>query len=227
MQLRISGKDLGAMALPGFCPRCFWVKRHCTLPFQIFPGIFSSLDSYGKRLTWSYYAKHSALPPWFAGIAGAPVKAPGLQKFFLVDAETDVKLTGVPDEMVQNDAGYIIVDYKTAKYTSGQDALLPMYAVQLNAYALIAESIGMGPVTGLWLIYHEPVTEVVDVDGNCDGEKFLLRFANSRHSIPCDSALIGPLMRRAREIYDLERPPVGTDGCKDCMAMQGIVERLG
>ena len=50
-QLRIFAKTLGELALPGFCPRCFWLKMHTRqLPFQIFPGIFSSIDVYTKRV---------------------------------------------------------------------------------------------------------------------------------------------------------------------------------
>jgi len=38
--LRISDKNLGALALPDFCPRCFWLKAKAKkLPFQIFTGI--------------------------------------------------------------------------------------------------------------------------------------------------------------------------------------------
>ena len=50
--LRISAKNLGELALPDFCPRCFWLKlkAHNRLPFQIFPGIFSSSDAYTKRV---------------------------------------------------------------------------------------------------------------------------------------------------------------------------------
>ena len=50
--LRISAKNLGAFALPGFCPRCFWLQLRVEnrLPFQIFPGIFSSIDAYTKRV---------------------------------------------------------------------------------------------------------------------------------------------------------------------------------
>ena len=37
--LVISAKDLGELAKPDFCSRCFWLKRHArSLPFQIFPG---------------------------------------------------------------------------------------------------------------------------------------------------------------------------------------------
>jgi len=49
-QLRISAKNLGELARPEFCPRCFWLRAHAKrLPFQIFPGIFSSIDAYTKR----------------------------------------------------------------------------------------------------------------------------------------------------------------------------------
>ena len=44
--IRISAKNLGAVAMPGFCPRCFWIQMHAEgLPYQIFPGIFSSIDA--------------------------------------------------------------------------------------------------------------------------------------------------------------------------------------
>jgi len=43
-ELCISAKNLGEVALPDFCPRCFWLKLHARqLPFQIFPGIFSAI----------------------------------------------------------------------------------------------------------------------------------------------------------------------------------------
>ena len=50
MPLQISAKDLGALAMKGFCPRCFWIQRRTRLPWQIFPGIFSSIDSYSKKV---------------------------------------------------------------------------------------------------------------------------------------------------------------------------------
>jgi len=53
--LRISDKNLGALALPDFCPRCFWIKMKTgnKLPFQIFPGIFSSIDAYTKHVVYT------------------------------------------------------------------------------------------------------------------------------------------------------------------------------
>ncbi len=45
--ITISAKNLGALAMRNFCPRYFWIGMHMDrLPYQIFPGIFSSIDSY-------------------------------------------------------------------------------------------------------------------------------------------------------------------------------------
>ncbi|MHC4767642.1 MAG: hypothetical protein ACYTEI_02895 [Planctomycetota bacterium] len=67
-QLRISAKQLGAVALGNFCPRCFWLKLQLghRLPFQIFPGIFSSIDAYTKRMVHDYFDRHGVPPEWLA-----------------------------------------------------------------------------------------------------------------------------------------------------------------
>jgi hypothetical protein len=39
-----------------------------------------------------------------------------------------------------------------------------MYEIQLNCYALIAETIGLGSVYGLGLLYYEPITIFGDED---------------------------------------------------------------
>ncbi len=142
-QLRISAKNLGQLTLPSFCPRCFWIKIHLgfKLPYQIFPGIFSSIDSYSKKITNHYFTKHRSLPKWFDGFnLSEPIKTPSLRDFHTIDPEANIKLTGVPDEMfLRNDGSYLIADYKTARFTDHQDELSPMYEVQLNGYAQIAE----------------------------------------------------------------------------------------
>ncbi len=68
----MSGKDLGAIALTDFCSRCFWVKLHSRgqLPFQIFPGIFSSIDAYTKRVVHAWFDEFGKPPPWLKGLDG-------------------------------------------------------------------------------------------------------------------------------------------------------------
>ena len=51
LELRISAKTLGELAVPDFCPRCLWLKTHARqLPFQIFPGIFSPIGIFEGRV---------------------------------------------------------------------------------------------------------------------------------------------------------------------------------
>ena len=134
---RISGKDLGALALPDACPRCFWIRRRAggKLPFQIFPGIFSSIDAYTKRAVHGWFDVHGCAPPWLSelGELSGYVNPPSSSKFQLLDPGTNILLTGIADGiLVRPDGSHVIVDYKTAKFTGNQEALFPMYETQLN-----------------------------------------------------------------------------------------------
>ncbi len=219
-QLRISAKNLGQLTLPSFCPRCFWIKMHMKfkLPYQIFPGIFSSIDSYSKKITNHYFAKHGSLPKWLGGFnLSEPIKAPSLRNFHTVYSEMNIKMTGVPDEMfLRNDGSYLIADYKTARYTEHQDELLPMYEVQLNGYACIVEDIGYNPVTGLILVYYEPFTDIepYEIDEYLDTEKFSLHFSAHLLEINQNRDMIPELLKKARKIHDTAVPPDSKSGAR-------------
>lgn len=231
-QIRISGKNLGELKLGNFCERCFWIKLHCEnkLPFMIFPGIFSSIDSYTKKITNVHFDRHTKLPKWFDkfGISGEPKDVPGYRKFSVHDQETDILLTGVPDEILYNEAdeSYLIVDYKTARYTETQDKLLPMYEVQLNAYAYIGDRVGFKPVTGLALLYYEPQTEVSDsnIDSFTLDDGFSMNFSGHLKKIKLNTSQIPTLLQKVRTIYDKPNPPTGLQGCKDCELLDGLVQ---
>ena len=60
----ISAKDLGALSLPDFCPRCFWIERHMGKSPSIFPGIFSSLDAITKRSAHRSFLERGKAPDW-------------------------------------------------------------------------------------------------------------------------------------------------------------------
>jgi hypothetical protein len=229
--IQISAKDLGAVALPNFCPRCFWIRMKChgKLPFQIFPGIFSSIDSYSKRVTADYFCQHARVPKWFDGFGelGAPVRVPGWSKFCLIDGETNILLTGVPDEILSHSAkGLWIGDYKTARLTGAQNELAPMYEVQLNSYALIAEAIGMGSVYGLGLLYYEPVTDLREdhPDFMIRDGGFFLEFAPKLRPVEIDLKRIPPLLQTVRKICDSPQCPSGRDNCPDCLNLNGLLE---
>ena len=232
-ELRISAKSLGELAWPGFCPRCFWIRLHAQgLPYQIFPGIFSSIDSYTKKVVHGYCDQHRCFPPWLEDLGELTgYQAPlHYTKFKIFDEASGVTLWGTPDGVfTTKDKSYVIVDYKTARYTSNQDALMPVYEVQLNAYAAIGEGSGLvKPVSGLALVYMEPVTgEDAAVDGsNHRDDGFTMGFSAHIHKVKLEPDLIPSLLVKARTIYELGRPPDGRAGCHDCENVAGLLDML-
>lgn len=230
-QIKISAKELGVLALPNFCPRCFWIKMHCAnkLPFQIFPGIFSSIDSYTKKVTSAHFARYNRLPSWLGelGELGKPVRVPHYSKFCVVDQKADVLLSGMPDEILQkDDRSHFIIDYKTSKFTKTQDSLLPMYEVQLNAYAYIGRRQGFDPISGIALVYMEPQTSLTqdELDSILREDGFLMGFAGHVLELRLEAEQkIPPLLGEARRICDLESPPVGSQDCRDCKLLDQLI----
>lgn len=228
----ISAKDLGSLALKKFCPRCFWIKRRCDnkLPFQIFPGIFSSIDGYTKKITNVHYEKNLYVPKWLLDLGDfdKPMKVPHYSKFFVMDEKTNIQLRGAPDEIIQKkDGSYFIIDYKTAKYTEAQDELLPMYEVQLNAYAYIGNRCNFNPVTGIGLVYYEPQTDLTvdDLDGKLLESGFYMNFSSKLHKVILDpDKIIPPLLKQVREIIDCDTMPSALESCKDCALLDRLAE---
>jgi len=204
----ISGKDLGQLALKDFCPRCFWIERYFGKSPSIFPGIFSTLDSLTKRSTRRSFSERKCNPDWLPLVnIKRQIQIPRL-KMPVVDHGNWI-LTGDPDDVFElNDGSYHVVDYKTAKFTGKQDSLLPMYNVQLNAYAYILPKYGIKPVSKLSLIYCEP-NEDIDTD-----QDFKLGFTSKVLEIDINPEIIIKLLKDARKILDSQAPPDGRFGCK-------------
>ena len=232
-QLRISAKDLGVFALPGFCPRCAWLKLHVAnkLPYQIFPGIFSSIDSYTKKFISSFFEKYGHFPEWL----GSEDKFVSLVKklhhsnFNILDQTNDILLTGVPDEIFKlKDGSYFVLDYKTAKYTETQDSLLPLYEVQLNAYAYIAERTGLSPVKKIALAYLEPQTGLTheNVEQFKTGDGFVLPFAGKILELDLKPDMIPGYLNKVRQLYDQPSPPQSKTECKDCLLLENLFKIL-
>jgi hypothetical protein len=226
----ISAKDLGAVAMPDFCPRCFWIQMHAEgIPYQIFPGIFSSIDSYTKRVVHGWFDRHRSAPPWLAELGNIKGyrNPPHYSKFGILDHKSNVVLRGTPDGILvmQNDS-HLIVDYKTAKFTAHQDILFPMYEVQLNAYAVIGEQKGFSPVSGLALVYMEPLTDddAAAKDANLTGSGFNMKFEAKIEPVKMAPEKIPALLAKVREIFDSQRPPLPHAGCKNCALLQNLIE---
>ena len=224
-QIRISAKNLGQVGLEDFCPRCYWIKlKSKNLPWQIFPGIFSSIDAYTKRVTHGIIDGQSR-PAWLAemGDIASYLKTPHWSKFTVDIQEYGITLSGVVDDILVTESGDIIIpDYKTAKYTESQDKLLPMYQIQLNGYAVIAEAREISPVTGLYLVYFEPITDEDTAKQYKTGQGFDMAFKAHPVNVAIDRAQLNKAMEKTREIYDMVEPPEQNAHCKDCQALTEI-----
>lgn len=232
MSLIISAGTLGRLAMPDFCPRCFWIKLKCDkLPFQIpMPGIFSSIDSYVKNVVRQYYNKEGKLPAWFpyVGEVAELAKVPSYQRYSVTEPQSGVTLRGVPDEVLQLDDGsYHIVDYKTSRLTAGQGALFPMYEVQLNAYAYIGNRTLFSPVSSLSLIYLDPDTDLSsdpDLLSRSEGN-LMLGFTPKVRGVEIKpDHFIEELLQRAAEIDVEEVPLEHTSTCRDCELLERLIE---
>ncbi len=243
--IRISGKDLGAMALAKFCPACFWLERTTPdgPPRMRMPGIFSSIDSLSKNVVHSLIdainSGTAIKPPWLTQIEGhvgdtvmGYITGLSLKNFRFEDPQHRILLTGLPDDiLLLKNGGYLIVDYKTARFTPAQDSLLSQYEIQLNAYALIARALTPGLLSGkcrgLSLIYFEPQTKAHADWQNRSEDGFYMRFKGNPHFIALDTEKVSRLFPKFRKIYESKSLPQGRKDCEDCAALSRLIERGG
>ena len=232
--LVISATELGYYASWRFCPRCAWIRLHVkNLPFQGFPGIFSSIDRYNKLIVHNHFDDERRPPAWLSelGETCEYVNPPHWSAFRVTDPESGVTVRGEADGIFKlNDGSYVIVDYKTARYTEAQQGMFRAYRVQLNTYAYIAERLGLSPVSRLALVYMEPSTdeESAREPGLVDNLGFVMGFRAKVVDVELRmERLVLPLLRKAKRIYELDKPPPTGRRCRDCKALDGLIETLG
>jgi hypothetical protein len=106
---------------------------------------------------------------------------------------------------------------------------MPIYQIQLNGYAYIAEAIGLKPVRDLYLVYFEPPykeTYEAITDGHTNGDGFDMPFKPVIHKIKRDNKEIARLLVKASKAYDLDKPPKGLDNCKDCERLNNLIAMI-
>lgn len=234
MKATISATALGQYASSRFCLRCAWVRLHVkTLPFQSFPGIFSTIDRYNKSIVENHFAREQALPLWLSdlGEVDSYIDPPHWSKFQVSHPETRVTVRGEADGIFKmRDGSYTIVDYKTSKYSPAQRGLYSNYQVQLNSYAYIGERLGISPIGRLALVFMEPLTDKLAATDPrlVDRRGFFMEFAATVVDVVlAPEELIPPLLHRVQDIADMERPPLRLAECKDCQAMDSLLDALG
>ena len=227
--MKISAKELGVLDMEGFCPRCFWIKRHDRkLPYQTpFAGIFSSIDAFTKNVVERYFERTGKLPVWLESVGQVERLIPVKINEFVAEKD-GVALNGMPDLLFQRpDKSYGLLDYKTARYTGTQDALMPIYEVQLNGYAYIAEAIGMKLLNDLYLVYFEPPKrEAFDKESalHIRNEGFEMPFRPVVHKLRKNTRHIEELLKKAEAVYSEEKVPAGIPNCEECARLDTLLK---
>lgn len=202
------------------------------LPYQSFPGIFSAIDTFTKKVITSQFNQHGCLPPWMEEIGDVTrcINPPGWRKFYREDEHSGVTVRGEADAIFQL-AGdsYLIADYKTSRYNPERFYALRSYEIQLNAYAWIAESAGFSPVNRLALVFMEPVSDIEHAKSPnsivCRGIQ--LRF-NAR-IVPVKrrpESIVPPILEKVRSVADMSMPPAPRSGCRDCNQFDTMVVKM-
>jgi len=232
-QLTISAKDLGAFAYADPCPRCLWIQLHVKkLPYQMFPGIFSSIDRYNKLVVNRFFLRQGRPPAWLASVGdiAETVEPPTYHKFSVVHEETGVTLRGEADGIFRlRDGSYAIVDYKTARYTPGQEKMLPQYHAQLNGYAYLGNRLGFFPVSKIALVYMEPVTDqaTASLPQSVNDKGFILSLAAKVVPVELEPDKVIPmLLQQASALYKLPSLPTSSKNCKDCQALSDMFRAI-
>jgi len=235
--LKISAKNLGAVALADFCPRCYWIKLKTShkLPWQTFPGIFSSIDSYTKHcihyMIDSLNPKNSmqySTPAWMKEI-GNVVKylpVPHYSKNQYFDPRSNITLSGAPDDLwILDDGALVIPDFKTAKHTETQDKLFPLYEVQENVYNILMTQ-DTKVDAKLFLVYMEPDTAAVSACNNIIANGFSMCFNAKVVPVATDKSIVRHALSTTRDIIEMQNPPDSRIGCKECLALENLINLL-
>ncbi len=207
------------------------------LPWQSFPGIFSSIDRYTKQVVVGHLRREERLPGWLApafstsaGDAVEHIAPPHWAKFRATEEATGVTLRGEADAVFRlADGTCAIVDYKTSRYNPDNRSQGRVYRAQLNAYAWIAQRLDFPPVSRLALAYMEPDTgpETADAPELVDAAGFALGFRPRVVEVELNPArLIPPLLGQAARLHALPAPPGARKGCRDCAALEGVMRAL-
>lgn len=232
--IRISASRLGEILEDDICQRCYWLKLRLNhhMPFDIFPGIFSSIDSYTKDIVRSWFDVHGMPPHWLSPLG--PItgyeEPKSWREFQTTDHEYGINLRGEADAIFKYpDSSYLIVDYKTARFGDPENKkLMPRYQVQLNAYARIAADCGPAPISHLALIYLEPATKghAPNYCDNCREDGFVMGFQARVVDVPLDAGLLTQAMARTRALFEKTDAPDGAPGCEDCNRIRELAEHL-
>jgi PD-(D/E)XK nuclease superfamily len=198
------------------CKRCFYLKvvSGFQRPRPIMPKIFNNIDSQMKQFFAGKRTRDvlTALPEGIVQfgdkwVESVPLSVGSHKSQFFVRGKLDTVLR-------LDDGAYAVIDFKTSERKSEH---IPLYARQLNAYAISLENAPNGrlrlkPVTHLGLVVYEPESFRGQPKGSASLEGSVTWI-----EIPRDDAALYRFMDEMLGVLELAAPPGGAPGCEWCI----------
>jgi hypothetical protein len=217
--------------MPGVDLCAYWYHLHLNFkhPFDIFPPIFGDFDVRQKRFTRLHLERHGELPASFGPFAG-PYTFVDVASLKLWDQPTNIIVRGEPDIVCKDDKGRLtVLDFKTSRFSKGQDPLRPLYEAQVSLYAFLLEALGRGDAARAGLVYFEPVLDESDDDLLKTLTKKGLRqdWITTPFEFDIDRDNVRSLLSAVRKLYDLSLPPDCNrkgKNCRDCGRLKQIYD---
>ncbi len=224
--LTISATKLAKLALDDVCERCWWLEQQIKLPYQSFPGVFSTLDKASKLCLEHWVMTRGLTPPWMSQFSTFKtlIKPPHFTKFGFTHGGLHVR--GVADAIVLlEDDTLLIPDFKTAIFTEAQERMVPVYAAQLNCYAMAAENQAIGDVSQIAIVYCQPQAagEEMDID-RVSG--FGVHFQALAMPVHRNDERIKQMCDRAAGILSQDKPPTPYLQCEECPRVEHMYNIL-
>lgn len=225
--ISITPRNLGNIALPSFCPKCFKILYHIKFhaPFTFGASIFGDSQACQEAIIGHYLEENGCLPKQFAPFCDCTSRTECSKHWskFRYQYKSGVELYGSPDEVLNRKNGTLcIVDHKTAHSKGDEDPLHELYATQVIGYGCIAEGLGLGKVTKAGLLYWEAqVPDVLQAPGDhFEDGKLWMPFKPSGLEVEVDYSRLDPLIKELKKIVNSTRLPEGREGCKDCKKLE-------
>ena len=223
---RITPSKLSALCGDNRCLRCYWhlLRLSFKKPFDFgTPYIMQLLDQRQKQIARVALAEEGELPRFFGPFRSA-TKLINVTSLSAYHKETELDLFGMPDLLFENkDGSRMVIDNKTAFPKTEDDALFYKYQAQVNFYGLLcelaAEAYKVSRVGILYFVY-EPAEDdqVLDTTGP---STITVQFTPRLTLVDYDpQKIVVPLLKKVRELLDMETPPESADGCGDCKLLK-------
>ncbi len=222
--LAITPRNLGAIRLAKYCPKCFAIllKMRFRAPFNHFgAALFSDAQKCEEAILGLYLDRDGCLPKQFAPFCDCSARVDCSKDWrkYAYMHKSGVRLYGSPDEVLHvKDGTLAIVDHKTAHVKDKEDPFHPQYETQVIGYADIAEGLNLGRVSLGGLLYWEVQTDAVTANPSEHYEKgqLWMPLKPKGVEIEIDYTILDPLLEEAKKIWNSKQLPAGREGCDDC-----------